>query len=334
MSWLVLLATFASGAVVDRVAAVVNDEVITLSEVYDLGGPFIDERCRSTAQPKQCEREAELEVLDSLILQTLIRQQLQKLSLDVTTDEIDRTIDQIGRENGIEDRETFKAAIETQGVTWGDYREQLTEQIRQMKFNESVLRPRIAVSDDEVRDRYNRTVREFEQPAAYTLEAIGFRVEVPEPDAPQDPGDEPPSDEPPADAPDPTEALVATVARATEVLGQITAGELEWAAAIEAHDTLGRGGKLGTLKLSEMSPAIAKTVEKMKVGDISAPLVMGQLVFLIKPTQKSEPEVQSFDAVQDRIRVAVYEEKIEDELEQWYQVERRQAALRILLEVE
>ena len=39
-----VLALTGLGALVDRIAAVVNDEVITLSEVYELGGEFIENR--------------------------------------------------------------------------------------------------------------------------------------------------------------------------------------------------------------------------------------------------------------------------------------------------
>ena len=50
----------AGAATVDRVAAVVNDDVITLSEVYDLGGAFIEERFNTDPDPATARREAEL----------------------------------------------------------------------------------------------------------------------------------------------------------------------------------------------------------------------------------------------------------------------------------
>ncbi len=336
-NWILPLALLLPGAVqaatVDRIAAVVNSEVIALSEVYDLGGPFIAERCQSEVPIAPCQREAELEVLDSLILRTLITQQLGNLGMAVNADEVDRTIDQIGRDNGIEDREQFRAAIESQGVSWADYRAQLTEQIRQMKFNETVLRPRIAVSDNEVRDRYNRTVREYKNEPTYELEAIGLKIvpdppEVPSEEAPQ------PTDEP-TEAPeavDPTTALIAAVASAREMVAAVNGGELDWATAIEQHDTLGRGGKMGKLKKDEMSPAIEAAVSQGETGKVAEPVVIGEMIFLIKIVAVEEAGVMAYEQVADRIRAQIFDEKIEDELEQWYQQTRRQASLNVLLE--
>ena len=41
-------ASSAWAGVVDRIVAVVDEEVITLSEVYDLGDQFIQQRCSRT----------------------------------------------------------------------------------------------------------------------------------------------------------------------------------------------------------------------------------------------------------------------------------------------
>ena len=60
-------AAFAAPA--DRIAAVVNDEVVTLSEVYEMGRDFIETRAQSGLAGER--RTAELEVLDSLIPPTV-----------------------------------------------------------------------------------------------------------------------------------------------------------------------------------------------------------------------------------------------------------------------
>ena len=98
MTWLWLALT-AHAATVDRVAAVVNDEVIALSEVYDLGDSYIRQAC-PRMQP-DCITQAEVQVLESLIQRSLIRQELYRLGMQVTAEEIDRTIDQVGRDNGL-----------------------------------------------------------------------------------------------------------------------------------------------------------------------------------------------------------------------------------------
>jgi hypothetical protein len=62
---LLWLAIAGAGAVtVDRVAAIVNDDVIAWSEIYEIGSEFIAPRATGPSG----RRSAELEVLESLIM--------------------------------------------------------------------------------------------------------------------------------------------------------------------------------------------------------------------------------------------------------------------------
>ena len=93
-----LFSLFSWGAPVDRIAAVVNSEVITLSEVYDLGTEFIMKEVLSV----EARRAAELKVLDSLIQRKLISQEMQNLGLDVTEEELQKSIADVARANKID----------------------------------------------------------------------------------------------------------------------------------------------------------------------------------------------------------------------------------------
>ena len=82
---------------VDRIAAVVDDEVITLSEVYELGSDFIVAQCSSEEGGPTCYAEAEVEVLDTLVKWALVRQQLKELEMGVTGEEVDSAVDMVIR---------------------------------------------------------------------------------------------------------------------------------------------------------------------------------------------------------------------------------------------
>ncbi len=161
------LLSVAEAEIVDRIAAVVNDEVITLSEVYELGGDYIS----AAPSEGQTTKGAEIEVLDSLIQRALVAQQIDELGLGVTRDELERTIDDVARQNGLT-REQLRTEVERSGLPWSLYREELEESVRQMKFNQVVLLPRVAVSEDEIRDLYNRRVRDNVAPATRDFEGI------------------------------------------------------------------------------------------------------------------------------------------------------------------
>ena len=120
----------AQAAFTDGIAAIVNDEVIAVSEVYELGGDFIAQRCPGV--DAACAHKAELEILDTLIQQVLVRQELADLGLSITGVDVDRAIDQIRKDHNIADIAAFRAEIEASGLRWDTYRDQLTDQLRQM----------------------------------------------------------------------------------------------------------------------------------------------------------------------------------------------------------
>lgn len=306
-----VVAAPAHAAVVDRIAAVVNEDVVTLSEVYDLGAPFIEQRCASDETP-DCVRQAELEVLDALIRRALVAQELEQLDLSVTGEEVDRAIDQIARENGLEDRDTLRSEVERSGMPWETYRDQITEQLRELKFNENVIRPRISVSENELLDFYKRTARDYAGPEVADLEAMLFQV-TPEMD----------------DA-----ARAALIDRARAIAAEVNAGQRDWAKTVAELDQgpyRERAGKMGTFKKGELNERIDSVVFATAEGRVSEPIDVGNAILLVRVVDKRTTDILPFEQVKEQIRGKVYQDKIRDEAEQWYQQARRRAAVRILL---
>ncbi|TNE92112.1 MAG: hypothetical protein EP330_02870 [Deltaproteobacteria bacterium] len=308
--FLLWLALTAPAATIDRIAAVVNDDVIALSEVYELGDGYIRQAC-PRFKP-ECVDQAEVEVLDSLIQRSLIRQELYKLGLQVTPEEIDRTIDQVGRDNGITDREQLRREVERAGLTWDVYREQLTEQLRQLKFTESVLRPRVGVREDEVQERYRRATKDYSGPPTAKVEALALAL-------PEEGGQE---------------GMIATVTQARELAAKINAGEVDWKQAIAEYDSglyAPREGEMGSFRKGELMESLDAVVFSAEVGKVNDPVVVGSAVFLVKVVEKKASDVLSYEEAAPKIREQLFQEKIEREMEEWTVSARRRAAVKVLL---
>ena len=296
----------ARAVIVDGIAAVVNDDIVTLSEVYEMGSAYIEQRC--PAGKDECVSGAEKEVLDSLIDRALMRQELTRLELAVSAEDVDRAVDQIARDNNMEDRGVFRQAVEGQGVSWSDYREQLTDQLREMKFNESVLRPRVAITDDEIKDRYRRSVSDIGQPDQLELAAVGLKV-------PAEP-----------------EARDAALAEAEALVASLNAGEGDWDTLVAERDVLGRGGKMGRLTLAEMSPAIAEAVKDLPEHQVAAPVAFGDVLLLVRVDARVSASVLPLEQVEGRLREAIFQEKLQEERARWNEQARRRSAVRVLLD--
>jgi len=302
----------ARAALVDRVAAVVDDEVITLSEVYDMGGPFIDERCPEPGDGS-CRLDIELQVLESLILRVLMRQELQKLGLDITAEEMDRTIDQIARDNDMESREQLRTEVESAGMRWDAYEDQLREQVRQMRFQEAIIRPRITVTEDEMVDLYKRIMREFERPPQATIQALTLAV-------PEGSGEA---------------GLVEAVAQARGIREQILGGQLTWEEAIAQYHSgfiAGPDGSMPPVKKGDLTPALDAAVFSTEPGAIAEPVVVVGSVFLVKVIEMESSGVVPYEEAEPQLRERLYNTKVTEQVEQWYLQARRQSAVKVLLE--
>ena len=300
----------ATAATIDRVAAVVDNDVLTLSEVYELGGDYIEQAAASSGGDPKVRRELELEVLDTLILRRLISQEMVRLGMDVTEEELERSISDIAGRNGME-MTALRREVESQGMPWDAYREEIRENIRQSKFNSYVIQPRISVNDDELADAYRRMFETGHRPKVIDLGAMFFKV-----------------------PPGADEATVATVmAKADAARARVLAGESFAAVSTEVDEGgFGRNqGKMGTYEEGQLQAEMATVAFALGTGEVSSPVVTprGVFVFTVFDARlKAPPEM---DAVRDQLLDQVYAGRIEEETDQWYRQARRRSAVEVKL---
>jgi peptidyl-prolyl cis-trans isomerase SurA len=305
----------AGARVVDRIAAVVNDEVIALSEVYELGGDFLAQQCPSgeSGVDPACVAAAELEVLDALIRRNMIRQELARLELDVTTADVDQAIDRTVKQYQLADRQALKTEVEASGKRWDQYRDELMEFLRTQAFQARILAPRVTVSEDELRDLYQRTSRQVTTPAV-RLSGLGIAVAQEATD----------------------EQRQAVLAQAAAVVEELNAGELPWDEAVTKYDV----GVTGMFADTLFEPA--SLVEPISAAVFAAGVQADQVLppipvtspsgdtvlFLIRvDEQTTRSEVAPFDELKAQLQDQLFSEKLQEAEEEWYQRARREAAI-------
>lgn len=305
------LAETGEPGVIDRLAAVVGDEPIALSEVYDIGADFIIESC--PAQRRVCVRQAEIDILDSLILRVLIRQELAALQQDVSAAELSQTLDDIARDNNFPDQSGLRSAVEESGERWDAYRDEIRDQLRQGRFQNWIIGPRIPVSEDELVDAYRRMTRGAAAPSKVRFEAITI----------------------PVDTAAGAELLGEAVVQARAIWTQLDSGELTWEQAIAEHHsgaiTGPTGDRLPPVSQGDMVGALDTAVFSTQEGQIAEPVVASGHIFIVRVAEQIEAEVLPFEEVRDALAQQVKGQKSELEIEQWYLQARRKAAVRVLI---
>lgn len=291
----------AAGAVLDRVVAVVNDEVVLLSEVYEFSD-FIEEQVAAGEN----RRVLELQLVERLIERVLVDQEVARLHVEVTDQEVDRAIDDVAQRNGLE-RDALRAEIEKGGYTWEAYRSELRANLREMKFAQTVLRPRITISEDELRDAFVRANQGVAVDAHVLAIFLGW---------PEDPAG--------ADA---------VRARAAQLVGEATAGA-DFAELSRTNDQgpFGvQGGEMGRFKPGELVGALDGAVIATATGAVTQPIETPQGIFILKVADRGSA-AGDFAAVRDQLSEEVYQTRMADEQTRWFQQARRQSAVRIVIE--
>lgn len=155
--WLLIagLCTPLQARVIDRVIAVVNDEVITLSELEDLLVPWSKtiESIRDPIEKERIKSNQNHILLDELINQRLIAQEAKALRIRATTQEIDDHISRTRNRQGWSDEE-LRAYLKSQQIDYADYRTKVSDQLVQQKTMRMALGAKMQISDSDLYEYY------------------------------------------------------------------------------------------------------------------------------------------------------------------------------------
>ena len=204
------------------------------------------------------------------------------------------------------DEEQLRAEVEKE-MTWAAYRAELSKGLQEMKFAQSVLRPRINITEDELKDAFIRMTQDSPQTAH--VQAIFLSWPVGGDDA----------------------ARAAVRARAAKVAGEAVVGD--FAALSKQYDEGpfgAAGGEMGTFKPGELVGPLDTAVQKTATGAVSTPVETEQGIFLLKVAERTAGDAD-FESMRPKLEEAVFQSRMADEEERWYQQAKRAAAIRILL---
>ncbi|MGD8723360.1 MAG: SurA N-terminal domain-containing protein, partial [Desulfobacterales bacterium] len=134
-----------SPVVVDRIVAVVNDEIITLYDLNTELKPY-EENIKALGYDADKTRETLFklrgDLLNKLIDRKLTDQQIKKNKISVSSKEIDQAIERIKEMRHYTDEE-FRAGLAEQGLTMEEYREKLKQQLLRRNLVNREIRSKI-----------------------------------------------------------------------------------------------------------------------------------------------------------------------------------------------
>ncbi|WP_456453109.1 peptidylprolyl isomerase, partial [Hydrogenimonas sp.] len=154
---LLLAASGAWAGLVDAVSIVVDDQPITLYEIY------------KTEHQLGLSKEKAVEYL---IKQKLKEEELKRLGIQVDEFDVNNEIEKIAQKNGI-DSLKLRSIMAQRGVDWDDYKKQVKEKLLQERLYRQILSTKIQPpSDATLREYYQLHINEFSIPEA--IEVIQY----------------------------------------------------------------------------------------------------------------------------------------------------------------
>jgi peptidyl-prolyl cis-trans isomerase SurA len=289
-----LLSLAARAELKDRIAAVVNGQPITLTDVEDRVAP---ELARLPAGPAgEAQRKQVIhQGLQSLIDERLVESEATSLGIDIGEDELQRLVDQLARQNSM-DTAQFREALAQQGVTMDTVRDTLKRQQLMVRLLQYKVKPR-KVSDAEVQGAYATMNKEAE------LEVRARDIYVASPDGASQARQDA--------ARDKAETAMRRV-RAGESFAKVARDLSEGPAARE-------GGDLGYVRRGQMLPAIEKAAFEQETGGVSLVRTTGEHggFHLVMVEDKRKLPPRPLAEVQEEIRNKLANDSIFKEREHY-----------------
>lgn len=155
LAGLLLLIAPVQAEELDSIAAVVNNEAITCSEVAQDAQTMLEQLRQSGSTFLPAAAELSQRSLDGSIVKTLELQEARKLELSVSDEELDDAIKNVAASNGLLP-DQLKEALASQGMNYDDYRNSLRDQMLINKVVNIAVTSKIQVSEESVLEYYRK----------------------------------------------------------------------------------------------------------------------------------------------------------------------------------
>ncbi len=310
---LLLSGAAARAELVDRVAAVVNKDVIALSEVEKRAAP---ELARAGQQERDPAKRAELRTriikgsLDALIGEKLMEEQIQELGLGVTDAELEAAMADVRRQNNAADDAAFERLLASEGFTLAAYKDFLRKQMGRMKLVQMRVSPKVKVSEEDLRAAYTQYSKM--ESGDSEVHARHILVQV-DPNAPADKVEA---------ARKKAEALAAEARKPGVDFVALAKAKSEGPSAAD-------GGDLGFFKRGVMVPAFERVAFSLNEGEVSEPVRTQFGWHILKVEEKRAVDVAPFEQVKGELEAKLKMQKTEKYVEQYVQELRQKASVEV-----
>lgn len=262
-------AATAEPELLDRIAVIVNDDVITQRTLETRLEDF-----RKQMEMSQLSRidpaALKKQLLEKMIRDTIQLQQAKQLGITVDDLMLNRVLERLAKSNKMT-LEQFRDVIESQGINYARFREQTRDDLIIQQLQQRVVASKINVSDQEVQQYIEQNENTGNTTASYHLRHI--LIATPEEARPED--------------------IKKAEAKAMDVYQQISKGARfeDLAIKVSSGRNALKGGDLGVRKTSELPRLFIDAVKNLKPGETSKPVKSASGFHLLQLVSSSNDSI-------------------------------------------
>ena len=292
---------------VDKIVCIVNDEVITLSELNEETEEMINKINLTVSDDEQDEaiESAKASALNSIIDRKLINQKAKEAHVSVTDKEVDSAVANTRKRNQLTE-EQFVRELSKAGLTLANYRANVRSQILQRKIVNYDIRSKIVITDTMMREYYDTEYTFEAQSDEYYLLQMGFK--------PKKPASE-------------SEADIKTsqqeaLSRAQRIHNLASNGQ-DFGSLAQKFSDLPSGkdrGDIGSFTLDDMGDSMRNAIAVLHAGEVSTIIETPagyQFFKLLSGKQGEQVDKVPYEQVKDSIRSTLFEQRMQAAFNEW-----------------
>ena len=292
--------------VLDGIAAVVNSEVVTFSQVRELVGPK-EKQARDTLKGNDLVekiKQIRMSAINDLIDRTLIIQEFKTKGFTIPDYFIDDRIQSIIKDEFGNDRQAFLRTLAAQGYTLEKFRDFQRDMIIVQEMRKQAVKGATTVSDTKINEYYKEHADEYSQPEQIKLRMIAIRGAADN---------------------DSRRKMIDEIRQ--KILDGAEFGDL--ARMYSEDSTQESYGDWGWIDRKKLNESLTKIAFGLKAGEMSKVIELGGTYYLLYCEAKKAATTKPLKDMHDEIEKALLQSERQQQQQDWLQKLRRKAYIKM-----
>jgi len=299
-------------AVVDRIVAVVNNDIVTLSDLNRGFEPYrerFDAGYRGNDREKAMD-EAKREFLDRMVDNLLMEQEAKKTGISVSDADVSDAIADLRNQRNISE-DDFRKILDKEKISMDSYRQDIKNQLTKMRLVGRDIKAKVAATDEEIGAYYQKHREDYDGAESVRLRQI--LLTVPEGAA--------------------SEVKGRIRADVENIRKRLLKGERfeELCARFSQGPGAAEGGDIGYIEKGAVLPEIDSVAFSLPQNKLSEVIESPAGFHIIEVTDRRGAGAKPIDVVREEIKATIDREKMEKKYEEWLKSLREKSNVEIRL---